>query len=131
MKGDDISFPGADSHHSDTCVHSLNVYLGYSVNFRFRSLLSWLPKLDRQVWILAFGRLLSQLGNGFTLFYAPIFFVNQVGLSATAVGIGLGSSSISGVVGRFIGGSASDSPRWGRRKTLLASAAVSAVQMWP
>lgn len=97
------------------------------MNFRFRSLLSWLPKLDRRVWILAFGRLLSQLGNGFTLFYAPIFFVNQVGLSATAVGIGLGSTSVSGVVGRFVGGSISDSPRWGRRKTLLASAAISAI----
>lgn len=91
------------------------------------SLFSWLPKLDRRVWILAFGRLLSQFGNGFTLFYAPIFFANQVGLSATAVGIGLGSGSISGVVGRFLGGSASDSPKWGRRKTLLASAAVSAL----
>lgn len=97
------------------------------MNFRFRSLVSWLPKLDHRVWILAFGRLLSQLGNGFTLFYASIFFVNQVGLSATAVGLGLGSTSISGVVGRFIGGSVSDSPRWGRRKTLLASAAISAV----
>lgn len=97
------------------------------MNFRFDALLAWLPKLDRRVWILAFGRLLSQLGNGFTLFYAPIFFVNQVGLSATAVGIGLGSGSVSGVVGRFMGGSAADSPRWGRRKTLLASAAISAL----
>lgn len=91
------------------------------------SFLSWLPDLDRRVWILSFGRLLSQFGNGFTLFYAPIFFANQVGLSATAVGIGIGSGSISGVVGRFIGGSAADSPRWGRRKTILLSAAISAV----
>jgi len=73
------------------------------------------------------GRLLSQIGTGFTLFYAPIFFVNQVGLSATAVGIGLGSGSISGVVGRFLGGSFADSKFWGRRRTLLLSAAVSAL----
>jgi len=73
------------------------------------------------------GRLLSQIGTGFTMFYAPIFFVNQVGLSATAVGIGLGSGSISGVVGRFLGGSFADSKFWGRRRTLLLSAAVSAV----
>jgi len=73
------------------------------------------------------GRLLSQIGTGFTLFYAPIFFVNQVGLSATTVGIGLGSGSISGVVGRFLGGSFADSQFWGRRRTLLLSAAVSAV----
>jgi len=92
-----------------------------------KKLRAWFPDLDTRVWILAGGRLLSQLGNGFTLFYAPIFFVNQVGLSATAVGIGLGSGSISGVVGRFLGGSAADSPRWGRRKTLLWSAAISAL----
>ncbi|MGB3639640.1 MAG: hypothetical protein WBA39_19015 [Rivularia sp. (in: cyanobacteria)] len=54
--------------------------------------------------ILAIGRLLSEVGTGFTLFYAPIFFVNQIGLSATTVGIALGSSSISGVVGRILGG---------------------------
>src|SRR4028119_1911320 len=88
---------------------------------------AWMPQLSHQVWILAIGRLLSQLGSGFTLFYASIFFVNQVGLSATAVGIGLGSSSISGVVGRFLGGSFADSIFWGRRRTLLLSAAVSAV----
>ena len=90
-------------------------------------LLSWLPQLSYQVWILAAGRLLSQIGTGFTLFYAPIFFVNQVGLSATAVGIGLGSGSISGVIGRFLGGSFADSNFWGRKRTLLLSAAVSAV----
>lgn len=88
---------------------------------------SWLPQLSYQVWILATGRLLSQIGTGFTLFYAPIFFVNQVGLSATAVGIGLGSGSIFGVVGRFVGGAFADSKFWGRRRTLLLSAAVSAL----
>jgi hypothetical protein len=66
---------------------------------------SWLPQLNSQVWILAAGRFLSGVGTGFTLFYAPIFFVNQVGLSATQVGIGLGSASISGVLGRILGGS--------------------------
>ncbi len=88
---------------------------------------SWLPQLKSQVWILALGRLLSETGTGFTLFYAPIFFVNQVGLSATSVGIALGSASISGVLGRILGGSFSDSRFWGRRRTLLLSAAVSAI----
>ena len=78
-----------------------------------------------KVWILAAGRLLSAIGTGFTLFYAPIFFVNQVGLSSTLVGIALGSGSISGVAGRFLGGQLADTPSWGRRKTLLASAAIS------
>lgn len=78
-----------------------------------------------KVWILAAGRLLSEIGTGFTLFYAPIFFVNQVGLSSTLVGIALGSGSIAGVAGRFLGGQGVDSPKWGRRNILLASAAVS------
>jgi MFS family permease len=86
-----------------------------------------LPNLSYPVWILAGGRLLSQIGNGFTLFYAPIFFVNQLGFSATSVGIALGSASVSGILGRFLGGSFSDSPFWGRKGTLLLSAAVSAV----
>ena len=78
-----------------------------------------------KVWILAAGRLLSEIGTGFTLFYAPIFFVNEVGLSSTLVGVALGSGSISGVVGRFLSGQGVDSPRWGRRKMLLAASGVS------
>jgi MFS family permease len=88
---------------------------------------SWLPQLDRQVWILAAGRLLSQAGSGLTFFYLPIFFVNQVGLSSTAVGFALSSASISGVVGRILGGSMTDSTFWGRRRTLLLAVAVSAI----
>ncbi|OCR01814.1 MFS transporter [Oscillatoriales cyanobacterium USR001] len=88
---------------------------------------SWFPQLSTQVWILTLGRFLSQTGTGFTLFYAPIFFVNQLGLSTTAVGLGLGSAQISGIFGRFLGGSLSDSPLWGRRRTLLLSAIISAV----
>ncbi|HIK57331.1 MAG TPA: MFS transporter [Synechococcales cyanobacterium M55_K2018_004] len=91
------------------------------------NLLRWLPPLDHRVWILIAGRLLSQLGSGFTLFYAPIFFVQQVGLPATLVGVGIGSGSLAGVLGRILGGTFSDSPRVGRRYTLLLSAAVSAL----
>jgi len=68
-----------------------------------------------------------EMGTGFTLFYAPIFFVNKVGLSTTAVGFALGSASISGVAGRILGGIGVDSPSWGRRRTLLFSAAISAI----
>ncbi|AFZ43076.1 major facilitator superfamily MFS_1 [Halothece sp. PCC 7418] len=83
------------------------------------------PSLNRTVWILAFGRLLSEIGTGFVLFYASIFFVNQVGLSATLVGVALGSGQVAGVLGRFLGGVFTDSKSWGRRRTLLLSAAVS------
>jgi len=88
---------------------------------------NWLPAVDQRVWILSAGRLLSQIGIGFVLFYAPIFFVNQVGLSATQVGLGIGSEALSGMVGRFLGGAMTDSPQWGRRKTLLLSALISAI----
>lgn len=89
--------------------------------------LSWLPQLNPQIWILVVGRFLSEIGSGFTLFYAPIFFVNQVGLSSTEVGLGIGSGSLSGILGRILGGSFSDSQFWGRRRTLLLSAAISAI----
>lgn len=83
--------------------------------------------LNPQVWILAGGRLLLQFGTGFTLFYTPLFFVNELDFSPTMVGIALGSASVSGIIGRFWGGSWSDSQRWGRKKTLLLSALISAV----
>lgn len=70
------------------------------------------------------GRFLSQTGTGFTLFFAPLYFVNQVGLSATQVGIGLAAVAVSGVIGRIAGGSLSDN-FWGRRPTLLLSLALS------
>jgi MFS family permease len=98
------------------------------VNFRFKFFRhAWLPQLHYHVWLLAVGRLLSQMGSGFTLFYASIFFVNQVGLSATAVGIGLGSTALSGIAGRLLSGVMIDSPRWGRRWTLIWSLLVSAI----
>ncbi|BAZ31371.1 major facilitator transporter [Cylindrospermum sp. NIES-4074] len=90
-------------------------------------LLSWLSSIPPTVWILAVGRFLSEIGTGFTMFYAPIFFVNQVGLSATTVGLALGSSAISGIFGRILGGSLADSGRWGRRRTLLLALAISAI----
>jgi MFS family permease len=82
-------------------------------------------KLPRQIWILALGRLLSEIGSGFTLFYAPIFFVQQVGLSATSVGLALGSASISGIAGRLISGTYAD--RWGRKPVLLLATFVLAI----
>ena len=93
----------------------------------WRRFVAWLPPLHPQVWWLAAGRLLSQVGIGFTLFYAPIFFVNQVGLSATQVGIGLGLGSVLGIAGRILGGSMVDSPSWGRRPVLLGSTLISAL----
>ncbi len=87
----------------------------------------WLSTIHPQVWILAVGRFLSEVGTGFTLFFAPIFFVNQVGLSATSVGFALGSGSVAGIFGRILGGSLADSPQCGRRRTLLLATGIASI----
>lgn len=78
-----------------------------------------ISELDKQVVVLAAGRLASAIGTGLTIFYAPIFFVNVAGISATSVGLGIGCGGFFGILGRFLGGSLADSPRTGRRGTLL------------
>lgn len=89
--------------------------------------ISWLPQLNSQVWILGIGRCISQLGIGFTLFYTTIFFVNQLGFSATSVGLALGGASVAGILGRLVASSLCDSSVCGRRRTLLLSATLSAI----
>ncbi|MBD0335800.1 MAG: MFS transporter [Cyanobacteria bacterium Co-bin13] len=91
------------------------------------ALLAWLPELKREVWILAAGQLLLFIGQGFTLVYTSIYFVNTLGFSATQVGLALGSGGISGTLGRFWAGNAIDSERLGRRGTLLIAAVIAAL----
>ncbi|NEQ97907.1 MAG: MFS transporter [Cyanothece sp. SIO2G6] len=88
---------------------------------------SWLPHLRREIWILAVGQLLLFMGQGFTMVYTSIYFVNALGFSATQVGLALGSGSISGTLSRFWAGNAIDSPLLGRRKTLFLSTVVTAI----
>ena len=91
------------------------------------AVISWLPELRREVWILAAGQLLLFIGQGFTLVYASIYFVNELGFSPTQVGLAQGSMGISGTLGRFWAGNAIDSQRLGRRGTLLLAAAIAAL----
>lgn len=65
-----------------------------------------------------------QISYGLLNFYIPILFVNQVGLSATAVGFALSLCAITEVGGHFVGATLADSPRFGR-KVVLSLAAVS------
>ncbi|NEQ50550.1 MAG: MFS transporter [Leptolyngbya sp. SIO3F4] len=88
---------------------------------------SWLPRLNSQLWMLVMGRFLSQIGSGVVLFYEPIYFVNQVGLSPTQVGIGLSGAAMASAGGYFLAGAMTDSPFWGRRRTLLLSCLISIV----
>lgn len=83
--------------------------------------------LDKQVVILSLGRLASALGTGLTIFYAPIFFVNVQGMSATSVGAGIGIGGIFGIAGRFLGGTCADHPKVGRKGSLLIAAALLAL----
>lgn len=87
----------------------------------------WLPELRREIWILAAGQLLLYIGQGFTLVYASIYFVNTLGFSPTQVGIAIGSSGIAGIFGRIWVGQAIDSEGWGRRRTLLLAAVIPAL----
>ena len=89
-------------------------------------MLGWLPQLRREIWILATGQLLLYIGQVFTLVYASIYFVNDLGFSPTQVGLALSSSGLAGIAGRFWSGYAIDSDAWGRRGTLMLSAIVTA-----
>jgi MFS family permease len=84
-----------------------------------------LQPASRQVWVQAVGRSLYQAGYGSIQFFIPLIFVNQVGLSATIVGIGIGSGSLAGLIGHFLGGYLADSPAYGRKRALLFSAGLS------
>lgn len=76
--------------------------------------------IGKEIWILACGRLLTSIGSGFTAFYAPIFYVNTVGLKPGVIGLGLGAGGIAGMIARVISGSVSDGSFGRKRTTLLA-----------
>ncbi|UBF24479.1 MFS transporter [Kovacikia minuta CCNUW1] len=80
---------------------------------------------NSQVWTLAAGRSLCQVGAGLMSFYIPIVFVNEVGLSATSVGLSVGLISLTEVAGHLFAGPMADSPRFGRKKTLLIAVGLS------
>lgn len=97
------------------------------MNRRFDWFSNWLPDLQREIWILVAGQLFLYIGQGFTLVYASIFFVNQLGFSPTQVGLALSFSGFSGIFARFFAGSAIDSRALGRRGTLLLASVFCAI----
>lgn len=94
-----------------------------SVNFRP----FLLQASSYQVWVQALARLLYQAGYGTIQFFIPLIFVNQLGFSATVVGAAIGTGSLAGVLGHLLGGYLADSPKYGRKKTLLISAWLSII----
>ena len=88
------------------------------------TVLPWL-QLNRQVWLQAVGRGLYQAGVvGVVQFHAPIIFVNHFGLPAASVGLGVASSSITGIIGNVLGGILTDSDQCGRKGTLVIGAGL-------
>jgi MFS family permease len=84
-------------------------------------------QIPLQVWVQAIGRGLYQLGSAVLLFYMPIVFVNYGNLSATEVGLAVGGGSIAGFIGNLLGGVLTDSPKFGRKRTLIASSAFAVI----
>ena len=82
--------------------------------------LSWLGQ-PQQIWVQAVGRGLYQMGSAVLLFYMPIVFVNYSGFSATQVGLATSAGAVSGFLGNLLRGGLTDSPQFGRRKTLIVS----------
>ena len=78
-----------------------------------------------QVWVQALARSLYQAGYGSIQFFIPLIFVNQLGFSATVVGLSMGIGALAGVLGHLLGGYLADSPKYGRKRTLLLSAGLS------
>ena len=73
------------------------------------------------------ARVLYQVGHGSIHFFMPLIFVNQLNFSATMIGLGISLGSLAGVIGNFVGGYLADSPKYGRKRTLLFSAVLSIV----
>ena len=92
--------------------------------FLQNKLLSLIPQLQREIWIISWCGFLFHLGRGFTLVYTPLFLVDQVGLSATEVGVGISIAALSGVFGRFASAYLIDTPRWGSKKSFLLAAII-------
>jgi MFS family permease len=64
------------------------------------------------------------IGTGFTTFYAPVYFVKYGHIPATFVALAFTANALAGTCARIVGGSMSDSQRFGRRSTLLTSSLV-------
>jgi MFS family permease len=77
------------------------------------------------ILIQAIGRGLYQCASAVLLFYMPIVFVNYAHLTATQVGLAIGGGSIAGFIGNFLGGAMTDSPQFGRRRTIIAATVLS------
>lgn len=83
--------------------------------------------LDKRVYLLSAVRLISSITSGFTLFCAPVHFINTVGIDGHLVGLGIGSGGIASALGRLIGGFTADNGMEGRKATVWTALALMAI----
>lgn len=83
--------------------------------------------LDKRVYLLSVVRLISSVTSGFTLFCAPVHFINTVGIDGHLVGVGIGSGGIASAAGRLAGGFTADNGMKGRMVTLWTALALMAI----
>jgi predicted MFS family arabinose efflux permease len=77
-------------------------------------------------WFLWSGMLINRLG-GFAVLYLSLYLTDVRHLGASAAGLVTGLAGVGGMAGVLLGGSLAD--RWGRRRTLLACHAGTAVSL--
>jgi len=85
--------------------------------FRWRS--ASLQGLDRRLWILFGGRIISATGFSIVMPFLSIFLYEEMGVPMTVVGLIFLGSAVAGAVGQMVGGELSD--RLGRRPVMWVS----------
>lgn len=77
----------------------------------------------RAVYVVAAARFVNVFGSGVVYPFATLYFVEEVGLPFTLVGVGLLANSVALAVGTAVGGFLAD--RYGRKPIMVASMAIS------
>lgn len=77
------------------------------------------------VKLLLTGTILISIGNGMIVPYFAIYLANYTGLNMTQIGFLVGASSLTGMVGGFLGGVLSD--LFGRKKVIILSLLLTAI----
>ncbi len=79
---------------------------------------------DRPVYLVAGARFVNTFGTGVVYPFATLYFVREVGIAFTLVGLGLLANNVATATGTLVGGYLAD--RYGRRPVMVASMALAA-----
>jgi MFS family permease len=73
----------------------------------------------RQFWVLFFGSLINNAGNGLVFPFFSLYLTRQLKFSMTEVGIAYAAFAVMSVISQVVGGTLAD--RWGRKPVMLVS----------